>query len=77
MNCKEITEKLLLFRDGDLPPDEVEILRTHLHMCPPCEHLFDGYEEVVDILERLRPVNMPADFLARMKARLASGDCDE
>ena len=77
MNCKEVTEKLLLFRDGQLPSSEVEVLRKHLHMCPPCIHLFEGYDEVVAVLERLRPVNLPTDFLARMKAQLKSGDCEE
>lgn len=69
MNCKEVTEKLLAYRDGDLPPDEIDYLRRHLHACPPCLHLFDGCEEVIGLLERLRPVNLPPDFLDRMKSK--------
>lgn len=74
MNCEELTAKLLAFRDGDLSEADTEVLRQHLHMCPPCVHLFEGYEEVVEVLERLRPVNMPADFLQRMKDQLLGED---
>ena len=51
MNCRKVTEKLMAFRDGELPEDEIQILREHLHMCPPCIDLFDGYEEVVEVLK--------------------------
>lgn len=67
MNCKEVAENLLRFRDGELGSEETEVLRRHLHLCPPCLDLFNGYDELVEVLERLRPVNMPPDFLARMK----------
>jgi hypothetical protein len=67
ISCKEVAEQLLRFRDGTLPETEMEGLRTHLHMCPPCLDLFEGYDDLVQVLERLRPVNMPPDFLARMK----------
>ena len=70
MNCKEVTESLLRFRDGELGPEDTEVLRQHLHLCPPCMDLFDGYDEIVAVLERLRPVNMPSDFLERMKCCL-------
>ncbi len=67
IDCKQVAENLLRFRDGELSTEETEVLRQHLHLCPPCEHIFDGYEEVVEVLKRLKPVNMPTDFLARMK----------
>ncbi len=67
MNCKQVAENLLLFRDGELGEEETEVLRRHLHLCPPCVDLFNGYDELVEVLERLRPCHMPTDFLARMK----------
>ena len=79
--CNDIAEKLLLFRDGALPPEEMGHLRDHLHHCPTCLCLLNGYDEVIDVLERLQPVNMPADLFARMKKCLHEktdiGGCGE
>lgn len=75
MCCKEIAEKLLAFRDGTLPETEVPFLREHLHLCPPCLDLLNGYDEVVAVLQRLRPVHMPADLCQRMKERLRKEGC--
>ena len=68
--CESVAAKLLLFRDGDLSEEETQYLREHLQYCPPCLDLLNGYDEVVEVLHRLRPVNMPEDLLERMKARL-------
>ncbi len=70
MCCKDLAEKLLLFRDGDLPEEEVQHLREHLHYCPPCLDLLNGYDEVVEVLCRLKPVKMPANLCESMKERL-------
>ncbi len=77
MDCKQVAENLLRFRDGELGPEETEVLRHHLHLCPPCMDLSDGYEEVVAILERLKPVNMPADFLSRMKRAMEAREAPD
>ena len=68
--CREVAEKLLLFRDGELPEEEEPFIREHLQYCPPCLDLLGGYEEVCRVLERLKPVNMPAGILERCRQRL-------
>ena len=68
--CKDLAEKLLLFRDGDLPEAETEYLRQHLHMCPMCLDLLHSYDEVVDVLHRLKPVKTPPGLTERLKAKL-------
>jgi hypothetical protein len=68
--CKRVAEKLLLFRDGALSGEEEQFLREHLQFCPPCLDLLNGYDEVVEVLHRLRPVNLPEGLLDRMKARV-------
>jgi anti-sigma factor RsiW len=73
LNCRQMAEDLLRFRDGQLPPAEVQHLREHLHLCPPCASLFRTYDEAVEVLARLRPVRMPDGLLDRLKARLDSG----
>jgi hypothetical protein len=73
--CKHIAEKLLQFRDGTLPEEETQFLREHLQYCPPCLDLFESYEEVVEVLHRLQPLNMPSDLLQRMRQRLRQQGC--
>lgn len=78
MHCRDVAEKLLLFRDGDLPESETQFLREHLHMCPPCADLFRSYEEAVEVLRRLDPVKMPDGLLDRLKRKLSGeGSCGD
>ena len=65
--CRDVADKLLLFRDGDLDENETEYLRQHLHLCPMCMDLLRSYEEVIDVLHRLQPVKMPEGLLERLK----------
>jgi hypothetical protein len=73
LTCRDVGERLLLYRDGALPPSETEWLREHLHQCPNCLTLLDNYDSVVQVLERLRPVQLPADTLEQIKKRLEGG----
>lgn len=70
MDCRTVADQLLRFRDGDLSDADTEILRKHLHLCPPCLDLLNTYEEVVSVLERLRPLCMPDGLLERLRARM-------
>jgi hypothetical protein len=73
VRCKNLADKLLLFRDGDLGAAETEYLRTHLHDCPMCLELLRSYDELVTVLHRLQPVCLPAGLVDRLKARLREG----
>lgn len=73
VTCKELAEKLLLFRDGELDEQQTEFLRQHLHLCPMCMDLLRSYEEVVDLLQRLDPVSMPDGLMDRLKKRMEEG----
>jgi anti-sigma factor ChrR (cupin superfamily) len=68
--CRDVAEKLLLYRDGTLPEADVIVLHDHLQYCPPCLDLLDSYEQVVAILASLRPVGMPPGLMERVKAHL-------
>lgn len=68
--CREVAEKLLLFRDGELPEEEEPFVREHLQYCPGCIELVGGYDEICEILRRLKPVNMPQGILDRCKERM-------
>lgn len=69
--CQELAKNLLLFRDGTLPPEDTEHLRQHLQQCPPCLDLLNSYDEVIDVLQRLKPVGMPPGLLERMRTKMS------
>jgi len=73
VTCKHVAEQLLLFRDGELDAAQTEHLRQHLHLCPMCMDLLHSYDEVVDILQRLKPTGMPEGLLDRLKKRMEEG----
>ena len=73
ITCKDLAEKLLLFRDGELNAEQTEYLRQHLHLCPMCMDLLHSYDEVVDLLHELDPVTMPEGLMDRLKKRMAEG----
>ena len=68
--CREVGERLLQFRDGTLQTQESEWLRLHLHECPNCVTLLDSYDEVLRVLERLKPVALPPGALDRIRRHL-------
>lgn len=49
MSCekKEINEKLLLYLDGSLPPEEYQELGQHLASCPHCSKELDELTEII------------------------------
>ena len=74
MSCEQLADLLLRFRDGELCKEDTEVLKVHLHKCPPCLDLLGGYDEVVKTLARLKPCCMPTDVLSRVRARLRAED---
>ncbi len=71
--CKRVADLLLQFRDGSLPAEDLAFVREHLHRCPPCVGIFDSYQEVIDVLQRLQPVRMPEGLMERMRHKVAEG----
>ncbi|MDJ0522059.1 MAG: zf-HC2 domain-containing protein [Planctomycetota bacterium] len=68
--CREVAERLLAYRDGELEETEEPFIKEHLQYCPSCLDLLNGYDEVCDVLHRLQPVNMPSGVLERCRERL-------
>lgn len=47
MNCREMTEFLMAFLEGELPDEQRRAFEEHLRLCPPCEVYLDTYRETV------------------------------
>lgn len=47
MNCRECSEFILRYLDGELPPDEQASFERHMAHCPPCERYLTQYKLTV------------------------------
>jgi anti-sigma factor RsiW len=47
MNCRECTEFILRYLEGELAPDEQASFARHLSLCPPCERYLRQYQLTV------------------------------
>jgi len=52
MTCREFTDFLMAYLDGELPPEQHAQFRQHLDRCPPCVGYLRSYELTVR-LERV------------------------
>jgi hypothetical protein len=74
-NCTQVAEMLDAFRDMELELSEMEIVETHLAVCPMCRKELEAIEMVVASLKSLPelPVKDFADAIeARINERLKS-----
>ena len=47
MNCREFTEFLMAYLDGELAEDARSSFEFHLHSCPPCVNYLESYQATV------------------------------
>ncbi|HEU4427920.1 MAG TPA: zf-HC2 domain-containing protein [Myxococcota bacterium] len=49
MNCRELTEFLMAYLDGDLPEDVRGSFEFHLHGCQSCVNYLESYRATVKL----------------------------
>lgn len=47
MNCRECSEFILRYLDGELAPEEHTSFERHMDRCPPCQRYLDQYKLTV------------------------------
>jgi anti-sigma factor RsiW len=47
MTCRELTEFLMAYDEGELPAAQREVFERHLGICPPCLTYLETYRETV------------------------------
>ena len=61
MNCKECTDFLIDYLNGDLPPAQQRVFEGHLELCPPCLQYLESYRATLKLGELVR--DEPCDAL--------------
>lgn len=72
MNCREIEDMLSAYIDGELAAAEALAVTKHLSMCNICRQELVELQEVINSIRNLPELDPPADFHAKLCARLSS-----
>jgi hypothetical protein len=70
MTCKELTELLADFINGELPKEHSDLISHHMSQCAPCMHFLESYKVTVKICRHLPPLDMPPELVERLRAAL-------
>ena len=66
LQCREITDLLADYLEGELPADTARALEIHLEGCPPCIAFVNTYRSTVNAARRIREVEIPPELHDRL-----------
>lgn len=70
MNCEENKAKLSFLIDGELSPDEEDVVRRHIETCDTCARYFNDLRAVRKALELVPRIPVPSSFEKRLDSRM-------
>jgi anti-sigma factor (TIGR02949 family) len=71
-SCKELTQMLLEYLDGEMAPEEEARLRQHLSACPPCLDFLETYKATPSLCRRALASKMPPELSSKLSQFLRS-----
>jgi predicted anti-sigma-YlaC factor YlaD len=71
MTCRELTELLLDFVSGELTQEDVQRIKDHLKVCPPCVVILNTYRLTIQLTRQLPPQPMPPPCEQRLLAAIS------
>ncbi|WP_025783819.1 anti-sigma factor [Sporosarcina sp. D27] len=70
-NCpNEVVQYMHEYLDGEIAPEQEQVLNEHLATCEECQKLFDELSDAVALLELADPMQAPVGFTEGVMARL-------
>lgn len=70
-NCpNEVVQYMHEYLDGEIAPEQEQVLNEHLATCEECQKLFDELSNAVALLELADPMQAPVGFTEGVMARL-------
>lgn len=68
VDCREAMHRLYQFLDRELSEEDQEVVRAHLHHCPPCQDVFRFEENVLTFIgETCRKTAAPPSLHDRVR----------
>jgi anti-sigma factor RsiW len=65
--CKDSIDVLLLYLDGEMPPEDVRALEEHLGCCAPCVEFLRTYRDTTNLCKRALAAKMPESVAASLQ----------
>jgi hypothetical protein len=69
MSCPNV-HQIYLYLEDELPGDERDLLEKHISSCEPCKILLEDRKKMMQAVETLPPLVMPADFTQQLMAKV-------
>jgi anti-sigma factor RsiW len=66
-SCRGVVDLLCDYVEEDLVPEERHELDRHMADCPPCLAFLKTYQKTTEICRSLRPEDIPAELMERLK----------
>jgi anti-sigma factor RsiW len=79
MTCKELTELMMAYCDGELPKESCELICQHIRACVSCHHFLESYQITMRLCRELPMAAIPEQLLAKLRAALKDehkGGCE-
>ncbi|HHZ00771.1 MAG TPA: DUF4349 domain-containing protein [Tissierellia bacterium] len=70
MKCNEISDKLSLYIDNELSPEEMQQVEDHLNSCENCQKVLDEYKNLISVLQNLPEEEPPEGYCKRLHEKL-------
>ncbi len=70
MTCRELSDLLVDFVSGELPPEHQDRVEKHLKACPPCVAYFESYQTTIKLTRKLPCDPLPPQLVERLRAAL-------
>jgi anti-sigma factor RsiW len=74
MTCRVMTQLLIDFVSGELPPEHHAQVEQHLQACPPCVAYLQTYQHTIRLARQLPCEPLPPELDQRLRAALADID---
>jgi len=72
ISCREITELLIDYVEGDLPETRMITMQQHICGCVPCAYYLETYHATIEATHALPDEPLPPEFEARLRQVLES-----
>ncbi len=70
MNCKAYRKQIIFYVEGDLPPQEMEVMKSHLAECTDCAAFAEEVKKTLGVVEAEKSPEVNPFFYTRLKARM-------
>ena len=70
MNCKAYRKQIIFYVEGDLPPQEMEVMKSHLAECTDCAAFAEEVKKTLGVVEAEKFPEVNPFFYTRLKARM-------